>query len=446
MATPSPPDPYMALSTPHNSTVDIRPERLAGRDRLFQSLKEHSQRTTADYSLPRPATFRRQSSEHRERLTPPSPTPSANMSTASVDQRSTRGARPSLPPLTNSPSVLETSTPFHSDEQPVKDMQVLNSQQPSQQNPPDVQPGTVGPLLDDYTMAELDEKWIFNLSMHFRDRSAREKFFVTYAETPTRWRKVTVSCDYRDAPQNSLEQDLQVLQHQRDKSACIYEALRDSLSDIQFYDTVTNLKLQTREERLHVHVTEDINEIIPYPSVQAIKHLDIAHVRESNVHYCSHLSGFTYLVKVDGHAQICYKQEISAPEAVDEFLSDINALYSLLQSSNAIPLLGIVVDEQNTVVKGILTDPREPECNFPRLSTRYNDFSGPELWGGKPQEPSIDSTTFSITDFAEPLQSMARRRRSTKDKTTTFHPACADCEMNFTNHNDLLYDNTFVLL
>ncbi len=46
---------------------------------------------------------------------------------------------------------------------------------------------------------------------------------------------------------------------QRDKSAKIYEAIRESLIDIQFYDTVTNLKLQTTEGRLHVHVVEDSN-------------------------------------------------------------------------------------------------------------------------------------------------------------------------------------------
>lgn len=105
---------------------------------------------------------------------------------------------------------------------------------------------------------ELERKWILNLSMHFRDKSRREKFFVTYRENDSTWRRVTISLDYRDAPRDSLERDLLATKFQRDKSAKIYEHIRESLQDIQFYDTVTNLKLQTSEGRLHVHVVEDV--------------------------------------------------------------------------------------------------------------------------------------------------------------------------------------------
>ncbi len=55
---------------------------------------------------------------------------------------------------------------------------------------------------------ELEQKWILNLSMHFRDKSKREKFFVTYRENNTQWRRVTISLDYRNAPENSLEMEL----------------------------------------------------------------------------------------------------------------------------------------------------------------------------------------------------------------------------------------------
>jgi hypothetical protein len=98
--------------------------------------------------------------------------------------------------------------------------------------------------------------------MHFRDKSNREKFFVTYrepCETEIVWRRVTISLDYRKAPEDSLEMELTKTKFQRDKSAKIYEAIRDSLSAIRFYDTVTNLKLQTTDGRLHVHVAEDLN-------------------------------------------------------------------------------------------------------------------------------------------------------------------------------------------
>jgi hypothetical protein len=56
-----------------------------------------------------------------------------------------------------------------------------------------------------------------------------------------------------------LELELAHIKFQRDKIAKIYDAIRESLADIQFYQTVTNLKLQTTEGRLHVHVVEDVN-------------------------------------------------------------------------------------------------------------------------------------------------------------------------------------------
>ncbi|KAF2201865.1 hypothetical protein GQ43DRAFT_353465, partial [Delitschia confertaspora ATCC 74209] len=199
---------------------------------------------------------------------------------------------------------------------------------------------------------ELEAKWILNLSMHFRDMSDREKFFVTYAEEPNKWRRVTVSCDYRAIQPDSLEADLKGLHYQRDKSARIYEAIRDSLPAIQFYDTVTNLKLQTDDGRLHVHVTEDVNEIIPYPSVAAVDHLECKWFKESSVSFDSHISGFVYRVTVGGRSYI--KKEIPGPDAVEEFLYEINALCSLQDSKSVIKFEGIIIDEKSQLLKGLL--------------------------------------------------------------------------------------------
>jgi serine/threonine protein kinase len=206
--------------------------------------------------------------------------------------------------------------------------------------------------------AELDSKWILNLSMHFRDKSDREKFFVTYAEIPTRWRRVTVSCDYRNAEPGSLEMDLKELQYQRDKSIQIYESIRDSLPEIQFYNTVTNLKLETSEGRLHVHVTEDTNEIIPYPPITSVEHIledddfKPREIRESELVFDSHISGFVYKVQYCGKDYI--KKEIPGPDTVDEFLYEINALHALIGSDSVIQLEAIVVDDQRETVKGLL--------------------------------------------------------------------------------------------
>ncbi len=205
---------------------------------------------------------------------------------------------------------------------------------------------------EDMLAAELEEKWILNLSMHFKDRSDREKFFVTYAESPNKWRRVTVSCDYRSAQPDSLEGDLKELQYQRDKSARIYESIRESLADIQFYDTVTNLKLETDEGRLHVHVTEDVHEIIQYPPVTSIAHLQCPRFPESSLQFDSHLSGFVYKVKIDDCVFI--KKEIPGPDTVEEFLYEINALHALCGSNSVIKFGGVIVDDEDKVVKGLI--------------------------------------------------------------------------------------------
>jgi len=208
------------------------------------------------------------------------------------------------------------------------------------------------PLVSREIEEEMEWKWILNLSMHFRDESSREKFFVTYAQERNLRRRITISCDYRGAEEGTLEKELSKLRFQRDKSAKIYEAIRESLQDIIFYDTITNLKLQTSEGRLHVHVTEDINEIIPYPPVMAIAHLKCPKYRESDLEFDSHLSGFVYKVGVAG--EIMIKKEIPGPDTVDEFLYEINALYALADSDNVIQFGGCVVDDQRQKVKGLL--------------------------------------------------------------------------------------------
>ncbi|KAJ4418619.1 hypothetical protein N0V85_001381 [Neurospora sp. IMI 360204] len=199
---------------------------------------------------------------------------------------------------------------------------------------------------------ELEKIWILNLSMHFRDKSKREKFFVTYRQNDSLWRRVTISLDYRDAQEGSLEEELVDIKFQRDKSSRIYEAIRDSLGDIQFYPTVTNLKLQTTDKRLHVHVVEDVNEIISYPTVRMIQHMRCRRIKESEVEFDSHLSGFVYKVRVNGETLI--KKEIPGPDTVDEFLYEINALNRLRAAENVIEFYGVIVDESGEHVKGLL--------------------------------------------------------------------------------------------
>lgn len=66
------------------------------------------------------------------------------------------------------------------------------------------------------------------------------------------------------------------------------------------------------------------------------------------------MSGFVYKVRVGGQTLI--KKEIPGPDTVDEFLYEVNALSALKFSSSIIGFFGVVVDDANENVKGLLID------------------------------------------------------------------------------------------
>ena len=353
-----------------------------------QGLRREESIRPVGVSLPRQPTFRRQNSEKRERLVPYEPC-AAERRAMSMSRQTSLSVAParskSSPPperlaRSSAPAVPQTTefdlAPPRQDRIVGLDYEIphidldevsngLNDALPRARRPPSRTSSDDSirdrfPELDERAQinAELDSKWILNLSMHFRDRSEREKFFVTYAETPSRWRRVTISCDYRHAEPGSLEMDLKELRFQRDKNFHIYESIRDSLPDIQFFDTVTNLKLETSDGRLHVHVTEDVNESIPYPQKSTVAHIleddDFRpmEVLESELSFESHLSGFVYKVTYQGRTYI--KKEIPGPDTVDEFLYEVNALHALHGSKYVIQLEAIVLDDSGELVKGLL--------------------------------------------------------------------------------------------
>lgn len=316
--------------------------------------------------LPRPGTFKRQNSERRDRLAPVD-TSHTRRALSAGDRRTLSAQRTRSPPPTALPRLSAPDVPGWQEEAgrqytpvplplpPYGEKTIIprgseeHSHLESTACGDDLE--TRNGVEDSFDM-ELEKRWILNLSMQFRDKSQREKFFVTYAESPNRWRRVTISCDYGGAPPDSLEQDLKELHYQSDKSARIYESIRESLPEIQFYHTVTNLKLETIDGRLHVHVTEDINEIIPYPQTTSVGHLKAPLIPEYQLNFDAHLSGFVY--KVRWQDQVYIKKEIPGPDTVDEFLYELNALHDLKGSQSVIQFGGVVVDDASEVVKGLL--------------------------------------------------------------------------------------------
>jgi hypothetical protein len=192
--------------------------------------------------LPRPATFRRQNSEKRYRLEPIRPCISERRAVSAQRQqravsahrpRSRSSPSPQIPGRVSAPSLSLGNGPSgqlgfrdHASPQRTSTDPTSITGTPNKSNSPYRSPSqSSSERFDELARdekhqidLELDTKWILNLSMHFRDKSDREKFFVTFAEQPNRWRRVTISCDYRNAEPDSLETDLKELQYQRDKN------------------------------------------------------------------------------------------------------------------------------------------------------------------------------------------------------------------------------------
>lgn len=83
-----------------------------------------------------------------------------------------------------------------------------------------------------------------------------------------------------------------------------------------------------------------------------VQHLRCRRIRERDVQFESHMSGFVYKVRVDSRPLI--KKEIPGPDTVDEFLYEVNALNHLGRfSQSVIEFYGIVVDDEERV-KGLL--------------------------------------------------------------------------------------------
>ncbi|KAG6009997.1 hypothetical protein E4U21_000438 [Claviceps maximensis] len=94
------------------------------------------------------------------------------------------------------------------------------------------------------------------------------------------------------------------------------------------------------------------SEIINYPLVDQIRHSSCRRIRETEIQFDCHMSGFVYKVRV--HGQTLIKKEIPSPDTIDEFLYEVNALSSLRYSRHVVQLYGVVIDDHDEHVKGLL--------------------------------------------------------------------------------------------
>jgi len=107
-----------------------------------------------------------------------------------------------------------------------------------------------------------------------------------------------------------------------------------------------------------IHVTEDVNEIIPYLPRTMVAHIrnnaGPMEVRESELKFGCHLAGFVYKVSYEGKDYI--KKEVSDSYDVHEFLYEANALNALNGFDHIIRLETLMIDDSRTTVKGLLIE------------------------------------------------------------------------------------------
>ena len=121
-------------------------------------------------------------------------------------------------------------------------------------------------------------------------------------------------------------------------------------------------------------------EIIRYPGVHMIQHMDCDRVMEKDIEFDAHMSGFVYRVKVKG--EVLIKKEIPGPDTVEEFLYEINALNQLKHSNNVIRFHGVVVDDEEENVRGLLISYAEMGALNDVIYDGHHDLSWPrrEKW------------------------------------------------------------------
>jgi len=112
-----------------------------------------------------------------------------------------------------------------------------------------------------------------------------------------------------------------------------------------------------------------------------IQHMRCRRVKEHELEFDSHMSGFVYKVRVNN--EVLIKKEIPGPDTVDEFLYEINALNRLRFADNVIRFYGVVVDDKEECIKGLLISYAEQGALIDILyedQTRSLAWSTRERW------------------------------------------------------------------
>jgi hypothetical protein len=216
---------------------------------------------------------------------------------------------------------------------------------------------------------------VLSMMEQFRAVSVKvDKYFLLYAETPRRWRRITVLATTIINPALSSPFDVRAgssLDHScKTLPQSIHKPLETLLEASQLFDSVTNVAVQLEMSPLQgwsfdgskCLVTEDRKEAEACETslyLSDIEHVGCPQFLESEIVVHWRISSSSYLVLAE--SQACIERivpfaddETEGTNQISEFMKDLWMLFELKECRSVAAFVGIVVDDSRRRIKSYL--------------------------------------------------------------------------------------------
>jgi hypothetical protein len=229
-----------------------------------------------------------------------------------------------------------------------------------------------------------------------------QRFFLTFQEHARRWRRVIFIATFNNLRgssailQISSPADMETGRH-KILPKLMQTPLRKLLQNIETFSFVTNLSINLREggngkvtaDMSTMKISEDMLERNMFDEdklLQDIKDLGCPQFKESQVILKAWITGYRYLVWVEGEGRYCLERKVPFASAgmqgangFDDFANEVTRLYSLRGCTGIIQFIGIVLDDTGRHLRGYLCEaPIVPTLRG--LFALANSLSKPIPW------------------------------------------------------------------
>jgi hypothetical protein len=228
---------------------------------------------------------------------------------------------------------------------------------------------------EQYTIEGLFSEPVFVISMKQSLEDHRtQNYFLLYAETPRRWRRIIVSATFRALRERSAISLVSATDNDEYSCKILPKALQSSLNSLfcrlELLSSVSRLSLSLREdesgqftiESPRIEVVEDLLEkemACEDQILQDIEDMGCTTFLEPDISVTSRISSTSYHVMVNN----CKYVEQKAPFAsagregengFQDFFSDLKLLNSLRGCSGVVQCIGVVLDETRLHLRSYL--------------------------------------------------------------------------------------------